>query len=138
MGPLFTGDVPVLLDVDLDPDQRQLVAKVIGDMPPADWLRGVILRAALWQVAVRELREGDPQRHDWTSENLPTCLVEILDAQAGKLHSPGGAVRRCLADILNVYDGMMIYDDGVAEAHEEMWRGSLSTSEFVDAKARRP
>ena len=40
----------------------------------------------------------------WTAESIPPDLVAILDEQAGKQHSPGGSVRRCLADILNAYD----------------------------------
>jgi hypothetical protein len=40
----------------------------------------------------------------WTAEALPPELVAILDEQAGRVHSPNGAVRRCLADILNAYD----------------------------------
>lgn len=40
----------------------------------------------------------------WTAESLPRELVAILDEQAGRAHSPGGAVRRCLAEILNAYD----------------------------------
>jgi len=46
----------------------------------------------------------DPNGSCWTSENLPPKLVAILDEQAGRVHSPGGAVRQCLADILNAYD----------------------------------
>ncbi len=42
----------------------------------------------------------------WTAESIPPELVAILDEQAGKQHSPGGSVRRCLADILNAYDEM--------------------------------
>lgn len=40
----------------------------------------------------------------WTAETLPPELTAILDEQAGRAHSPSGAVRRCLADILNAYD----------------------------------
>lgn len=40
----------------------------------------------------------------WTAETIPPELAAILDEQAGEVHSPGGAVRRCLADILNRYD----------------------------------
>lgn len=40
----------------------------------------------------------------WTAESLPPELTVILDEQAGRAHSPSGAVRRCLADILNAYD----------------------------------
>lgn len=40
----------------------------------------------------------------WTAETLPPVLTVILDEQAGRAHSPSGAVRRCLADILNAYD----------------------------------
>ncbi len=40
----------------------------------------------------------------WTAESIPSELAAILDEQAGKVHSPGGSVRRCLADILNRYD----------------------------------
>lgn len=40
----------------------------------------------------------------WTAETLPAELTAILDEQAGRAHSPSGAVRRCLADILNAYD----------------------------------
>jgi hypothetical protein len=42
----------------------------------------------------------------WTAESLPPELVAILDEQAGRAHSPAGAVRSCLADILNAYDAM--------------------------------
>jgi hypothetical protein len=42
----------------------------------------------------------------WTAESLPPELTEILDAQAGKVHSAAGAVRACLADVLNAYDEM--------------------------------
>lgn len=40
----------------------------------------------------------------WTAETLPPELVAILDDRAGRVHSPGGAVRSCLADIINAYD----------------------------------
>jgi hypothetical protein len=40
----------------------------------------------------------------WTAESLPPELTAILDAQAGKVHSATGAVRSCLADVLNAYD----------------------------------
>lgn len=40
----------------------------------------------------------------WTAETLPPELTAILDEQADRVHSPNGAVRRCLADILNAYD----------------------------------
>lgn len=42
----------------------------------------------------------------WTAESLPPELVAILDGQAGRVHSPTGAVRSCLADILNAYDAL--------------------------------
>jgi hypothetical protein len=42
----------------------------------------------------------------WTAETIPPALSEILDAQADKVHSPTGAVRSCLADILNAYDDL--------------------------------
>lgn len=42
----------------------------------------------------------------WTAETLPSELTAILDEQAGKMHSPDGSVRRCLADILNAYDDL--------------------------------
>jgi len=42
----------------------------------------------------------------WTAETLPPEPTEILDAQAGKVHSATGAVRSCLADLLNAYDEM--------------------------------
>ncbi len=40
----------------------------------------------------------------WTAETLPPGLAAILDERAGRVHSPTGAVRSCLADILNAYD----------------------------------
>lgn len=40
----------------------------------------------------------------WTAQNLPDELVQILDRTAGKEHSEGGSVRSALAEILNQYD----------------------------------
>jgi transcriptional regulator of acetoin/glycerol metabolism len=40
----------------------------------------------------------------WTPQNLPQDLVEILDRKAGKVHSEEGSVRAALAEILNEYD----------------------------------
>lgn len=51
----------------------------------------------------------------WTAQSLPPELVAILDRQAGKVHSPSGAVRSCLADILNAYDEMRERPDPAAE-----------------------
>jgi hypothetical protein len=52
----------------------------------------------------------------WTAETIPPELTAILDEQASKMHSPTGAVRSCLADILNAYDQ---YRDGAACALAE-------------------
>lgn len=41
---------------------------------------------------------------NWTAQNLPEELVEILDADAGKIHGEAGQVRQTLAKILNKYD----------------------------------
>ena len=54
---------------------------------------------------------------NWTAETIPAALVEILDTQAGKVHSPTGAVRSCLADILNRYDELR--DDAACALAEE-------------------
>lgn len=40
----------------------------------------------------------------WTADTIPPELAAILDERAGQEHSPGGAVRSCLAEILNRYD----------------------------------
>jgi hypothetical protein len=40
----------------------------------------------------------------WTADTIPPELTAILDARAGKEHSATGAVRSCLAEILNAYD----------------------------------
>lgn len=53
---------------------------------------------------------------NWTAETIPAALVEILDTQAGRVHSAAGAVRSCLADILNAYDQ---FRDGAACALAE-------------------
>jgi hypothetical protein len=53
----------------------------------------------------------------WTAKTIPPELTAILDAQAGKLHSPTGAVRSCLADILNRYDDLR--DDAACALAEE-------------------
>lgn len=51
----------------------------------------------------------------WTAQTLPPELTAILDEQAGRVHSPGGVVRRCLADILNAYDELRERPDPAAE-----------------------
>jgi hypothetical protein len=53
----------------------------------------------------------------WTAETIPPELTSILDAQAGKVHSAPGAVRSCLADILNRYDDLR--DDAACALAEE-------------------
>lgn len=40
----------------------------------------------------------------WTADTIPPELTAILDARAGKEHSATGAVRSCLAEILEEYD----------------------------------
>lgn len=56
---------------------------------------------------------------DWTAESLPPELVAILDERAGKTHSPNGAVRSCLAEILNAYDAMRA-GPGLAWARQQV------------------
>ena len=51
----------------------------------------------------------------WTAESLPPELVAILDERAGRVHSPNGAVRSCLAEILNAYDAMRAEPADTAE-----------------------
>lgn len=67
----------------------------------------------------------------WTAESIPAPLAAILDEQAGKVHSAGGAVRRCLADILNAYDEWR--DDAACALAEEALAAEADQAETVAA-----